>query len=152
MKINMRPVHPGEILREDFMRPLRRLTEIMVSTPRALLSHQCKARFAGNGNVLAKKRNAAVMAQGGPNVNIISVSLLKLSANTLAKALHVPAGRINDIVLERRGITPDTALRLARYFGGDARSWLNLQAEYDLKLAMEEKGSTIEHEVEPRVA
>lgn len=98
VKNGMRPVHPGEILREDFMRPL------------------------------------------------------ELSANALAKALHVPAGRINDIVLERRGITPDTALRLARYFGGDARSWLNLQAEYDLKIATAEKGETIVREIDPRAA
>ncbi|MCW8840291.1 MAG: HigA family addiction module antitoxin [Gammaproteobacteria bacterium] len=98
MENGMRPVHPGEILREDFMRPL------------------------------------------------------ELSANALAKALHVPAGRINDIVLERCGITPDTALRLARYFGGDARSWLNLQAEYDLKVATAEKGETIVREIDPRAA
>lgn len=98
VKNGMRPVHPGEILREDFMRPL------------------------------------------------------ELSANALAKALHVPAGRINDIVLERRGITPDTALRLARYFGGDARSWLNLQAEYDLKVATAERGEKIVREIEPRAA
>ncbi|MCW8828415.1 MAG: HigA family addiction module antitoxin [Gammaproteobacteria bacterium] len=98
MENGMRPVHPGEILREDFMCPL------------------------------------------------------ELSANALAKALHVPAVRINDIVLERRGITPDTALRLARYFGGDARSWLNLQAEYDLKVATAEKGETIVREIDPRAA
>ena len=51
-----------------------------------------------------------------------------LSANALAKELKVTPARINDIVRERRGITADTALRLARYFGTDARSWLNLQA------------------------
>ena len=61
-----------------------------------------------------------------------------LSANALAKALHVPAPRINDVVRERRGITADTAMRLARYFGGDAQSWLNLQTLYDLRIA--EKG------------
>ena len=77
----MRPVHPGEILREDFLRPLG------------------------------------------------------MTAHALSKALHVPPARINDIVLERRGITPDTALRLARFFGGDAKSWLNLQQAYDLKRA-----------------
>ncbi|MFT6913999.1 MAG: addiction module HigA family antidote [Motiliproteus sp.] len=60
---------------------------------------------------------------------------LEMSANDLATALRVPAARINDIVRERRIVTPDTALRLARYFGGDAQSWLNLQATYDLKLA-----------------
>ena len=75
----MRPVHPGEILREDFLVPL------------------------------------------------------KTSVNALALALNVPVSRIHEIVKERRSITADTAERLARYFGGDAVSWLNLQAMYDLK-------------------
>jgi addiction module HigA family antidote len=57
-----------------------------------------------------------------------------LSANALALALGVPATRIHEIVNERRSITADTAQRLARYFGGDAASWLNLQAMYDLKM------------------
>ena len=95
MKNGMRPVHPGEVLREDFLKPLQ------------------------------------------------------MSANALSKALHVPAGRVNDIVLERRGVTPDTALRLARFFGGDAQSWLNLQQMYDLKLAEREKAAQIEAEIEP---
>ena len=95
IKNGMRPVHPGEILREDFLKPL------------------------------------------------------EMSANALSKALHVPAGRINDIVLERRGVTPDTALRLARFFGGDAQSWLNLQLSYDLKIAEREKAQQIEAEIEP---
>lgn len=75
----MRPVHPGEILREDFLAPLG------------------------------------------------------MSVNALALALNVPATRIHEIVKERRSVTADTAERLARYFGGDAASWLNLQAVYDLK-------------------
>jgi antitoxin HigA-1 len=76
-KNGMRPVHPGEVLREDYLKPL------------------------------------------------------SMSANALAKALSVPAPRVNDVVRERRGISADTAMRLARYFGGDARSWLNLQSAYD---------------------
>ena len=91
----MRPIHPGEILREDFLKPLQ------------------------------------------------------MSANALSKALHVPAGRVNNIVLERRGVTPDTALRLARYFGGDAQSWLNLQQSYDLKVTQKQKSKQIEAEIEP---
>jgi antitoxin HigA-1 len=75
----MRPVHPGEVLREDFLVPLG------------------------------------------------------LSVNALAVALDVPATRIHEIVKERRSITADTAARLAKYFGGDAASWLVLQANYDLK-------------------
>ncbi len=75
----MHPVHPGEILREDFLAPLN------------------------------------------------------MSVNALAIALAVPATRIHEIVKERRSVTADTAERLARYFGGDAASWLTLQAIYDLK-------------------
>ncbi|HRN82737.1 MAG TPA: HigA family addiction module antitoxin [Nitrosomonas europaea] len=75
----MRAVHPGEVLREDFLIP------------------------AG------------------------------ISVNALALALGVPATRIHEIVKERRAVTADTAERLARYFGGDAASWLALQASYDLK-------------------
>jgi antitoxin HigA-1 len=94
-KNGMRPVHPGEILREDYLKPLA------------------------------------------------------LTANALAKQLGVPASRINDIVLERRGITADTALRLTRYFGGDAATWLNLQAMYDLKIAEKQSAKTIDAVIKP---
>ena len=70
---------------------------------------------------------------------------LNLSANALAKALNVPAPRINDIVRERRGVTADTALRLAR-------SWLNLQAAYELRLAEKTNGVKIAREVMPVAA
>lgn len=83
------PIHPGEILREDFLAPLG------------------------------------------------------MSAHALALALHVPATRINDIVREKRGITADTALRLARYFGGDAQSWMNLQSAYDLKMEARHLGDEL---------
>ena len=98
IKNGMRPVHPGEVLREDFLVPL------------------------------------------GTN------------ANALAKALNVPAPRINDIVRERRGISADTAMRLARYFGGDARSWLNLQAAYDLRVAEIGSAKRIDREITPAVS
>ncbi len=75
-----------------------------------------------------------------------------MSANALARALHVPASRINDIVLERRGVTVDTAMRLVRYFGGDVQSWLNLQLAYDLKVAQKTIASKIAKEVEPKAA
>jgi len=58
---------------------------------------------------------------------------LELRANRLARDLRVPVTRISKILNEERAVTPDTALRLARYFGGDAQSWLNLQSAYDLK-------------------
>jgi len=97
-KNGMRPVHPGEVLREDYLVPLN------------------------------------------------------MSANALAKALHVPAPRINDIVRERRGVSADTAMRLARYFGGDARSWLNLQVAYDLRVAEIQNAERVEREVAPKAA
>ena len=97
-KNGMRPVHPGEILREDFLVPMG------------------------------------------------------LSANALATALKVPAARVNDIARERRGVTADTAMRLARYFGGDARSWLNLQSAYDLRLAEIENAKRISREITPAAA
>lgn len=77
----MRPIHPGEVLREEFLVPLG------------------------------------------------------LSARALSIALGVPAPRINDIVRERRAMTVDTALRLARYFGTSAEFWLGLQTDYDMALA-----------------
>lgn len=95
MKNGMRAIHPGEILREDYLAPLG------------------------------------------------------MSANALAKALHVTAARINEIVKEERGVTLDTALRLARYFGGDAQSWLNLQLAYDLKIAEKTLIKTINAEIVP---
>jgi antitoxin HigA-1 len=94
-KNGMRPVHPGEVLREDFLKPLG------------------------------------------------------MSANALAKALRVPAPRINDVVRKRRGVSADTAMRLARYFGGDAPSRLNLQAAYDLRVAEIRNAKRVAREVSP---
>lgn len=92
----MDPVHPGEVLREDFMKPLR------------------------------------------------------LSVNKLALELHVPATRISEIVHERRRITADTALRLARYFHTNAEFWLNLQNFYDLEVSRRSgTASEIERQVHP---
>jgi addiction module HigA family antidote len=75
-----------------------------------------------------------------------------LSATALAKALGVNPPRINDILLKRRGITGDTALRLARYFGGEALDWLHWQARYVLSVAEGAAGKAIEREIVPRVA
>ena len=91
----MRAIHPGEILREEFLAPLA------------------------------------------------------MSAHALAMALHVPAPRINEVVRERRAVTPDTALRLARYFGTTAQFWLNLQSSFDLKQTQSELGGKIAQEVRP---
>jgi len=73
---------------------------------------------------------------------------LGLSVNALAMALGVPATRIHEIVKERRSVSADTAARLARHFGGDAASWLLMQANYDLKTLA--TGQAIEREVAVR--
>ena len=79
----------------------------------------------------------------------VSSLSVALSANTLAKALNLPAPRVNDIVRERRGVSADSAMRLVRYFGGDARAWLNLQTAYDLRVAEMENAKRIEREIVP---
>lgn len=71
----------------------------------------------------------------------------ELSANQLALALRVPSGRITQILNEKRAVTPETALRLARYFGNSAQFWLNLQTRYDLATAEAEFGERIAEEV-----
>jgi addiction module HigA family antidote len=75
-----------------------------------------------------------------------------LSARQLAKALGVPVNRVTSILREERGITADTALRLARYFGSTPEFWLNLQSAYDLRHAQQAVGKVIAREVKPRVA
>jgi addiction module HigA family antidote len=75
---------------------------------------------------------------------------LSMSVNQLANQLGVTATRLNDIVRGRRGITADTALRLARYLGTSAEFWLGLQLEYDLRIAKQTKLKQIERAVRPR--
>ncbi len=75
-----------------------------------------------------------------------------LSANRLALALRLPSGRITDILNGKRGVSPDTALRLARYFGNSARFWLALQTAYELAVAEREIGDRIAREVEAGAA
>lgn len=75
-----------------------------------------------------------------------------LSANALARALHVPPNRITAILNGTRAITADTALRLARYFNTTPQSWLNLQKNYELDLAKRTVGPAIMAEIEPRAA
>jgi addiction module HigA family antidote len=73
----------------------------------------------------------------------------RLTQHALAKAIGVQPIRIGQIVAGRRAITPDTALRLARYFGTDAQSWMNWQAHYDLQVAQRTLESKIERDVQP---
>jgi addiction module HigA family antidote len=77
---------------------------------------------------------------------------LGLSARQLAAALHVPTNRITAICNEERGLSADTALRLARYFGTSPEFWLNLQTAFDLRTAQRAAGQAIEREVSPRSA
>ena len=89
----MTPIHPGEILLEDFLKPMG------------------------------------------------------ITQYRLAKSIGVSQRRIGEIVAGKRAITADTALRLARYFGTDAQSWMNLQAHYDLAIAEEELSDRLDREV-----
>lgn len=77
---------------------------------------------------------------------------LNLSANALALDLRVPANRITDIIRGERGVTPDTALRLGRYFGTTPEFWMNLQGMHDLTKARIETGDAIDDAVRPRAA
>jgi len=94
----MRPIHPGEVLREEFLEPL------------------------------------------------------EMSANALAIRLRVPAPRVNDVVREKRGVSVDTALRLARFFNTTPEFWLNLQTAYDLKIAKKDRAIEIEQDIRPLTA
>lgn len=75
---------------------------------------------------------------------------LDLSANAFAKALDVPANRVTAILNEQRGITADTALRFARFFGTTPDFWMSLQSSYDVKKTREAVGQEIEKNVKPR--
>lgn len=75
---------------------------------------------------------------------------LGMSMNKLAGELHVPANRITQIVEGRRGITGETALRLARYFGTSAEFWLGMQKDYDLQIARDEFEAQVKRQVQPR--
>ena len=77
---------------------------------------------------------------------------MKISVYTLARVIKLPRSRVNDIVLSRRAITTDTALRLARYFGTSPEFWVNLQAHYDLEIVGRTLRRKIEREVSPRAA
>jgi addiction module HigA family antidote len=77
---------------------------------------------------------------------------LGMSVNRLALELHVPATRVNEIARGRRAITADTALRLGRFFGTSPQFWMNLQANYELEMARDAAGKTIETVVRPRLA
>lgn len=90
-KNGMRPVHPGEVLQEDYIEPLQ------------------------------------------------------ISVNALSEALHIPYSRLRDILDGNCGVTADTAQRLERYFGSDARGWINLQSAYDLRIAEIATSKSIEH-------
>jgi antitoxin HigA-1 len=72
-----------------------------------------------------------------------------LTANGLAMSLRLPASRIAEILHGRRSVTPETALRLGRFFGNSARFWLNLQIGYDLARAEDELGQRVANEVRP---
>jgi addiction module HigA family antidote len=75
-----------------------------------------------------------------------------LTMNQLAKALHVPANRITAIVNGTRGLTAETAMRLARYFGTSVQMWMNMQAHYEMEVARDKFEAAIFKEIQPRAA
>jgi addiction module HigA family antidote len=86
---------------------------------------------------------------------ILSEEFLKpmgLSQNSIARAIGVPPRRINEIVLGKRAISADTAMRLGRYFRMEPQFWLNLQSRYDLESAADALGDRLDREVKPRAA
>ena len=88
-----------------------------------------------------------------PGVHIANeLEELNMSASQLAKDLGIPANRLTEIIRGRRGITADTALRLARWLGTTPDLWMNLQKNYELRLAIDEHGEEIARTVRPRVA
>ena len=95
------------------------------------------------------------MAEKLPNVHpgeVLLEEFLKpmgISQNRLAREITVPPRRVNEIVLGKRAITPDTALRLARYFGTSERFWLGLQVDFDLEAARNELSDRLDQEVKP---
>src|SRR5215207_1580763 len=85
-----------------------------------------------------------------PGVHIANeLEELGMSAAELARALDIPANRLTEIIRGRRGITADTALRLARWLGTSPQLWMNLQQNYELRLAQERSGDAIEQNVKP---
>jgi antitoxin HigA-1 len=77
---------------------------------------------------------------------------LNMSVNALSRCVKVPRARLNDIVRGRRGITADTAMRLARYFGVSEQFWMNLQSHYELEVAKQAFGARLDREIKPRAA
>ena len=77
---------------------------------------------------------------------------LGFSARAFARALDIPVNRVTQILRGQRGISADSALRLARYFGMSAEFWMDLQSDYELRRARAEAGEAIEHAIRPRAA
>ena len=100
-------------------------------------------------SILCKPEERGVPIHSGEFLREDFLVPLGLSANALAIALRVPVTRISEIVRERRGITADTALRLARYFGTTPDFWMRMQMSYDLALASREVTAKIEVEIFP---
>ena len=104
------------------------------------------------GDVIEPRRGTIKPMHPGKLLREEYLDPMGLSAYRLAKDIGVPLNRIAGILAGRRAITADTALRLARYFGTDAQSWINLQAQYDLAVTRRMSGKRIERQVKPRAA
>ena len=99
---------------------------------------------------MARNKRQIPLAPPGEILNEEFLKPLGMTINALAIALRVPGNRIYAIIAGDRGITPDTALRLARYFGTSPEMWINLQAHYDLETVRDQIGADIEREVQRR--
>ena len=99
---------------------------------------------------MTKKHAAKKLAPIHPGEHLADIlSEARLSANALALKIRVPANRISAIVSGRRGISADTALRLAKFFGTSVEFWMNLQSKYDVDVAMDASADQIERDVIP---
>jgi addiction module HigA family antidote len=101
---------------------------------------------------MARRKRQIPLAHPGEILLEEFLKPMNLSQNALALALRVPSNRINQIVSGERGISPDTALRLARFFGTTPEFWVNLQAHYDLVRARDNLEERINREVSRRTA
>lgn len=101
---------------------------------------------------MTRKKQALPPVHPGEILLLEFLEPMELSQYALAKAIGVPPRRINEIVLGKRAISADTALRLGRYFGIEPQFWLNLQSRYDLDVAKDTLGKRLEREVQPRAA
>ena len=116
------------------------------------LAYEFGGRFDDHGDASESLESLGGVVHSGEILREEFMAPLGLSINALSRDLHVPVTRVSEIVNRRRGISGDTALRLARYFGNGAQFWMNLQGPYEIEVAVRTSGKDIERHVLPREA